>query len=218
MKELQSKIQVITDGEYAVAKQDVDRLRLELGQQPLPSLQSTLEEKSAEYVFTISPLPPLCLFRYGRTPCNSGPCDASKHTCRTFPHSSMYAAPMLPQERMRALSLLLARDAGRRSRLSLPLGFHPRFLPPRPIAVLISPPPLPALPPHPPLAHRYLKALRLQAEAASSSAGAKRPADELGADGQPVKRPRGRPKGSKNSKPKTKPGTPTGSGSGAPNP
>ena len=111
-----------------------------------------------------------------------------------------------------------SRDAGRRSRLSLPLGFHPRFLPPRPIAVLISPPSLPALPPHPPLARRYLKALRLQAEVASSSAGAKRPADELGADGQPVKRPRGRPKGSKNSKPKTKPGTPTGSGSAAPNP
>ena len=50
MKDLQTKIQTITDGEYAVAKQDVDRLRQELGQAPLPSLQSTLEEKSAECV------------------------------------------------------------------------------------------------------------------------------------------------------------------------
>lgn len=99
--DLQTKIRTITEGEYTVAKQDVDRLRQELGQPALPSLQTTLEEKSAE----------------------------------------------------------------------------------------------------------YLKALRLQAEAAASSAtGTKRPGEELGADGQPVKRPRGRPKGSKNSKTKTKSG------------
>ncbi|KAI0771063.1 hypothetical protein BD413DRAFT_73723 [Trametes elegans] len=97
--ELQHKIKTISEGEYAVAKQDVDRLRQELGQGPLPSLQTTLEEKSAE----------------------------------------------------------------------------------------------------------YLKALRLQAEAASSTSGTKRAADELGPDGQPTKRPRGRPKGSKNSKSKVKP-------------
>ncbi|KAM5530299.1 hypothetical protein V8D89_009769 [Ganoderma adspersum] len=99
VNDLQTKIRSITEGEYTVAKQDVDRLRHELGQLPLPSLQSTLEEKSAE----------------------------------------------------------------------------------------------------------YLKALRLQAEAASAATGTKRPGEELGADGQPVKRPRGRPKGSKNSKTKTKP-------------
>ncbi|TBU46884.1 hypothetical protein BD309DRAFT_953136 [Dichomitus squalens] len=100
VNDLQSKIRNITEGEYAVAKQDVDRLRQELGQPPLPSLQTTLEEKSAE----------------------------------------------------------------------------------------------------------YLKALRLQAEAANNATGTKRPGDELATDGQPVKRPRGRPKGSKNSKPKAKPG------------
>ncbi|KAI1791765.1 hypothetical protein LXA43DRAFT_972971 [Ganoderma leucocontextum] len=98
--DLQTKIKSITEGEYTVAKHDVDRLRQELGQPPLPSLQSTLEEKSAE----------------------------------------------------------------------------------------------------------YLKALRLQAEAANTVTGTKRPGEELGADGQPVKRPRGRPKGSKNSKSKTKSG------------
>ena len=56
MNDLQTKIRSITDGEYAVAKQDVDRLRQELGQPPLPSLQSTLEEKSAECVLVGVPL------------------------------------------------------------------------------------------------------------------------------------------------------------------
>ncbi|KAH9928455.1 uncharacterized protein BXZ73DRAFT_48421 [Epithele typhae] len=107
VKDLQAKIKTITDGEYSTAKVEVDRLRQELGQPALPSLQSTLEEKSQE----------------------------------------------------------------------------------------------------------YLKALRLQAEQVASATGTKRPAaDELGADGQPVKRPRGRPKGSKNSKPpKPKNGTPSAS-------
>ncbi|KAG5642927.1 hypothetical protein DXG03_001878 [Asterophora parasitica] len=36
----------LTEGEYATAKNDVDRLRRELGQPPLPSLQSTLDEKA----------------------------------------------------------------------------------------------------------------------------------------------------------------------------
>ncbi|KAH9848829.1 hypothetical protein C2E23DRAFT_841762 [Lenzites betulinus] len=107
VNELQYKIKNISDGEYAVAKQDVDRLRQELGQPPLPSLQSTLEEKSTD----------------------------------------------------------------------------------------------------------YLKQLRLQAESANAATGTKRAGEDLGADGQPVKRPRGRPKGSKNSKPKTKPSsTPAPSG------
>ncbi|KIM86318.1 hypothetical protein PILCRDRAFT_65167 [Piloderma croceum F 1598] len=48
--ELRATITTITDGEYAIAKQDVDRLRLELGQPPLPSLQSTLDEKSSQYL------------------------------------------------------------------------------------------------------------------------------------------------------------------------
>ncbi|ETW86229.1 hypothetical protein HETIRDRAFT_425159 [Heterobasidion irregulare TC 32-1] len=48
--ELRSRIQQITDGEYAIAKRDVDALRGELGQPPLPSLQATLEEKSAQYL------------------------------------------------------------------------------------------------------------------------------------------------------------------------
>ncbi|KAI0748718.1 hypothetical protein C8Q80DRAFT_1103910 [Daedaleopsis nitida] len=109
VKDLHTKIRSITNGDYATAKQDVDRLRQELGQDPLPSLQTTLEEKSAE----------------------------------------------------------------------------------------------------------YLKALRLQADAVTAAAGTKRPGEDLGADGQPVKRPRGRPKGSKNSKTKTKPGA-TPAPNGAP--
>ena len=58
--ELRSRIQQITDGEYAAAKRDVDALRVELGQQPLPSLQATLEEKSQQYVHSSLPrfLPP----------------------------------------------------------------------------------------------------------------------------------------------------------------
>ncbi|KAH9043354.1 hypothetical protein EDB84DRAFT_1262122 [Lactarius hengduanensis] len=48
--ELRTRIQQITDGEYATAKRDVDALRAELGQHPLPSLQTTLEEKSQQYL------------------------------------------------------------------------------------------------------------------------------------------------------------------------
>lgn len=46
--DLQTKIHTITNGEYATAKSDVDRLRQELGQTALPSIQATLEEKSAQ--------------------------------------------------------------------------------------------------------------------------------------------------------------------------
>lgn len=46
--DLQNKIKALSEGEYALAKQDVDRLRKELGQPPLPSLQATIEEKSAQ--------------------------------------------------------------------------------------------------------------------------------------------------------------------------
>jgi hypothetical protein len=48
--ELRLKIAGLTEGEYAVSKQEVDRLRQELGQPPLPSLQATLEEKSSQCV------------------------------------------------------------------------------------------------------------------------------------------------------------------------
>lgn len=48
--DLRARIQQITDGEYATAKRDVDALRAELGQPPLPGLQATLEEKSQQYV------------------------------------------------------------------------------------------------------------------------------------------------------------------------
>jgi len=48
--ELRTRIQQITDGEYAAAKRDVDALRAELGQPPLPGLQATLEEKSQQYL------------------------------------------------------------------------------------------------------------------------------------------------------------------------
>lgn len=48
--DLRSKITQLTDGEYTAAKRDVDKLRQELGQQPLPSLQDTLEEKTTQYL------------------------------------------------------------------------------------------------------------------------------------------------------------------------
>ncbi|EKM54986.1 uncharacterized protein PHACADRAFT_255252 [Phanerochaete carnosa HHB-10118-sp] len=50
VNELQSKIKGLSEGEYAAAKLDVDRLRKELGQSPLPSLQATIEEKSVQYL------------------------------------------------------------------------------------------------------------------------------------------------------------------------
>ncbi|KDR69348.1 hypothetical protein GALMADRAFT_77508 [Galerina marginata CBS 339.88] len=49
-RETRAKIAQLTETDYAVAKADVDRLRGELGQAPLPSLQSTLEEKTAQYL------------------------------------------------------------------------------------------------------------------------------------------------------------------------
>ena len=48
VSDLQNRIKGLSEGEYAAAKQDVDRLRKELGQPPLPPLQATIEEKSAE--------------------------------------------------------------------------------------------------------------------------------------------------------------------------
>ncbi|KIJ44306.1 hypothetical protein M422DRAFT_60119 [Sphaerobolus stellatus SS14] len=48
--DLRSRIQQITEGDYNSAKSEVDRLRQELGQEPMPSLQHMLEEKSAAYL------------------------------------------------------------------------------------------------------------------------------------------------------------------------
>ena len=45
-QDTRAKIAQLTIGDYAIAKADVDRLRQELGQPPLPSLQSTLDEKT----------------------------------------------------------------------------------------------------------------------------------------------------------------------------
>lgn len=47
---LRAKISQLAEGEYAIAKADVDRLRQDLGQPPLPSLQQTLEERTAQYL------------------------------------------------------------------------------------------------------------------------------------------------------------------------
>jgi len=49
-EDLRLKITHLTEGEYAIAKHDVDRLRQELGMPPLPSLQQSLDEKSAQYL------------------------------------------------------------------------------------------------------------------------------------------------------------------------
>lgn len=56
--DLRHKIQTITDGEYAIAKRDVDQLRAELGQAPLPNLQDTLEERKRESVIFLVQTPP----------------------------------------------------------------------------------------------------------------------------------------------------------------
>lgn len=47
VNEFKNQIKTITDGEYGAAKKEVDAIRAELGMPPLPSLQATLEEKSA---------------------------------------------------------------------------------------------------------------------------------------------------------------------------
>ncbi|KAH0827114.1 hypothetical protein J3R83DRAFT_4802 [Lanmaoa asiatica] len=46
--ELRQQIASLQDGEYAAAKTEVDRLRQELGQPPLPPLQTTLDEKTSQ--------------------------------------------------------------------------------------------------------------------------------------------------------------------------
>jgi hypothetical protein len=50
-QDTRAKIAQLTAGDYAIAKADVDRLRQELGQPPLPSLQSTLDEKTNQWKF-----------------------------------------------------------------------------------------------------------------------------------------------------------------------
>jgi hypothetical protein len=46
-EEIKKEISLITDGEYAAAKQRVDELRQELGQPPLPALQTIMDERAA---------------------------------------------------------------------------------------------------------------------------------------------------------------------------
>jgi hypothetical protein len=50
--ELQTKIQTISNNDYAHTKVEVDRFREELGQPALPSLQAVIEEKSQQCVAT----------------------------------------------------------------------------------------------------------------------------------------------------------------------
>lgn len=50
-EEIRLEIQQLTDGEYAVAKREVDKLRRELGMEESKTLQSQLEEKA--YVETV---------------------------------------------------------------------------------------------------------------------------------------------------------------------
>ncbi|KAL1742843.1 hypothetical protein HDZ31DRAFT_42335 [Schizophyllum fasciatum] len=47
---LRQQIAALTEGEYAAAKREVDTIRAELGQPPLPSLQNTLDEKTSQYL------------------------------------------------------------------------------------------------------------------------------------------------------------------------
>lgn len=53
--DLRNRIRTIEDGDYALAKRDVDALRSELDEPPLPSLQQVLEEKSQQYVRFLLP-------------------------------------------------------------------------------------------------------------------------------------------------------------------
>jgi len=46
--ELRQQIAALQEGEYSLAKRDVDRLRAELGQPSLPPLQATLDEKTSQ--------------------------------------------------------------------------------------------------------------------------------------------------------------------------
>jgi len=49
-EEIQNQISLITEGEYIVAKQRVDELRQQLGQPPIPTLQSIIDERTAAYL------------------------------------------------------------------------------------------------------------------------------------------------------------------------
>ena len=45
---LRQQIAALTEGEYANAKREVDAIRAELGQAPLPTLQNTIDEKTSQ--------------------------------------------------------------------------------------------------------------------------------------------------------------------------
>jgi hypothetical protein len=49
-QELQQKIDSLLEGDYARTKAQVDTLRQEMGQEPTPSIQTIIDEKSAQYV------------------------------------------------------------------------------------------------------------------------------------------------------------------------
>ncbi|EEB89129.1 hypothetical protein MPER_12813 [Moniliophthora perniciosa FA553] len=48
--DIRANILQLSEGEYATAKNQVDKLRQELGQSPLPSLQTVIEEKKSQYL------------------------------------------------------------------------------------------------------------------------------------------------------------------------
>ncbi|TRM59200.1 hypothetical protein BD626DRAFT_508587 [Schizophyllum amplum] len=47
---LRQQIASITEGDYALAKREVDTIRADLGQAPLPTLQNTIDEKTSQYL------------------------------------------------------------------------------------------------------------------------------------------------------------------------
>jgi len=170
--DLRSKINQLTDGEYAVAKRDVDRLRQELGQLPLRSIQDTLEEKTTQWA---SPLtqPTLVSRNYfnGFYPLHLCPLlllnlfelvNITENITQIWPHD----ASRIILQFSSSLCLFCTLCAN-------PIGS---------------------------VYNRYLNERRLNGNESQITAGlGKRPASEL-PDGQLIssKRPRGRPKGSKN--------------------
>lgn len=96
--DLRLKIQSITEGEYAIAKRDVDQLRAELGQSPLPNLQETLEERKRELVISFPrSLVLIVFFRFMHQQIANINQTAPKPNANKRPHSSINGtAPMGP--------------------------------------------------------------------------------------------------------------------------
>jgi len=51
--DLRGRIQTITENEYAQAKEDVDKLRKELGQSPIQSIQETLNQRESAWLESV---------------------------------------------------------------------------------------------------------------------------------------------------------------------